>query len=178
MKKFHFVFRRSLAVNNYSFIGQLLHHIVIFALVFLPCFAYSAPFCGWGKNHESIIQDPYFFQTCLPYFEYIRRVAVPMNIIKKNDKPIDKGSLGGNIITEPIQADSNNNADSRTDKTRENYIYAHPFLVLLQLSVGALMGLFIGVFIFLLLVGHLEHFFSIGLLRKLKILKCFYYDPD
>jgi hypothetical protein len=101
-----------------------------------------------------------------------------MNIIKKNDKPIDKGSLGGNIITEPIQADSNNNADSRTDKTRENYIYAHPFLVLLQLSVGALMGLFIGVFIFLLLVGHLEHFFSIGLLRKLKILKCFYYDPD
>lgn len=179
MKKFFFVFRRSLVINNHSLIGQLLHCVLIFAFVVLPCFAYPAFFDRWGKVHESIIQDPYSFQTCVPCFEYIRFGTVPINVIPQNHKLIGKGSPGGSITTVPIYYDSSKKTNNRTDNTREDYyIWAHPFLVLLELALGALMGLFIGVFISLVLFGQLDLILSIGLLRKLKVPKCFYHGPD
>ena len=176
MKKLFFVFRSNLAVYNNSLIHQTLCYFAILTLIIFPCLAHVSPLEWRGKVHKSVVEDPNFFEGCVPHFESIRWVTIPMNIVQEDVKSISKGTSGGNITTVPVQSDGSKNTKNGTEDSREDYACVHPFLFFLQLFIGGLLGLPIGFLFFLVLVGHLEHIFSIATLRKLRIPKFLYYD--
>jgi hypothetical protein len=176
MKKFFFIFRSHLTVNYYSFIRQLFGSVIIFAFIIFPCFAYSASSDSGDEIKESIIEQPQFFKTDIPGFEHILFIAVPEDVMLKNAESINQGTFSGSITTIPIQANSNKATHNRTEKTREDYAYVHPFLFLLSSGIGFLMGPPIAFLIVLCAVGHLEHLFHVSTLRKLRVPKFLYVD--
>jgi len=133
MKKFIFVFRCPLVVNNYSLIGQFLHCIVIFAFIILPCLAHaSTSEDRRGKWYKSIVQQPDFLEACVPCFEYIRTGAAPMDIMQKERKVIDQIVAGNSVTIEPVQKYGSGNAKSNTKKAYNLYLQ----IFLLGLSGG------------------------------------------
>jgi hypothetical protein len=139
MEKFIFIFRRSLVVNNYSFISQLLHCIVIFALIISPCLAHTSTSEDRRSNgYESIVQQPDFLEACVPCFEYIRGggVAVPMDIMQKEGKIIDQIMSGNSITIEPVQKYGSRNAKNNTNKAGKELFNVYVQVCLLGLSVG------------------------------------------
>ena len=137
MKKFIFVFRCPLVVNNYSLIGQFLHCIVIFAFIILPCLAHaSTSEDRRGKWYKSIVQQPDFLEACVPCFEYIRTGAAPMDIMQKERKVIDQIVAGNSVTIEPVQKYASGNAKNNTNKAGKELFNVYIQVCLLGLSVG------------------------------------------
>ena len=128
MKKFNFIFRCGLVVNNYSFISQLLHCIVIFAFIISPCLAHASTSEDRQSNgYEGIVQQPDFLKACVPCFEYVSRSAGPMNIVPEEQKTIYESVTGGRVAVEPIEKDRSGNAKNNPDKPGKklSYVYIH-----------------------------------------------------
>lgn len=153
MKELFFVFRSNFAIYNNFLIGQTLRYFAIFALIIFPCLAHTAPLERRDKVHKGVIEDPNLFEGCVPHFESIRWVTIPMNIVQEDVESISKGTPSGNITTVPVQPDGSKNTKSGTEETREDYTCVHPFLFLLQFFIGGLLGLPVAFLLFLVLVS-------------------------
>src|SRR4030042_1103478 len=171
MNKFLFVFRTA-----YNFIV-----VVFFSLIFLPCISYSAALDWTGNTHNVVIHRHQFQQAWIPKFENIGILAIPVNFIAEDRDAVVKDIFGRTVTTVPIQK----NGDTRTEKSANNAredgcidINTHPFLFLLYVFIGALIGAPLGYFLFMLFMCHLENIFCIDTLIKLKVPKFLYWDVN
>jgi hypothetical protein len=75
----------------------------------------------------------------------------------------------------PIEAKSGNHTSQRTDESRKKVGNFHKIL---STALGAFIGTVIGLFGFCLVIGHLEYIFSRKWLKRCRVSKCLYYDPN
>jgi hypothetical protein len=173
MQKFFLVFWGELAVKDP--ILKALHYLAICALVRLPGFFYFFSFTARGNVVEGVIKGPYFFESVIPSLKYPPIVAGIPHIVTEEHEPVSKPSLGRCVSIVPVEATTKDYAENGSDKPRKKVTWFHG---LLSTLVGAILGAIIGFLGFSLAIGHLEYIFTINLLRKMKVPKCLYADPD
>ena len=134
MEKFLFVSWRFFGIDYKAVARPCAICLLIFTLISSPCFAYgSASEDKWGKGYESIVQQPDFLKACVPCFEYVGRIAGPMDIMFEQQKTIDQGMPGSRVAIEPIEKDGSRNAKSDAHESRKKlyYVYVHSIAYIL-----------------------------------------------
>ena len=95
----------------------MFQYVVVCTLVFVPCLTHAAPSPERSEVIISIEKNPEFVQACIPCFEYIGSGASKPNVMAQNEESVLKGSFGGSAAAIPINNESDQDTDQRTNET-------------------------------------------------------------
>lgn len=174
MKKIISVYRRRFADVGNSLCLGFLFCVLLNASILLPCLLNAAALPGQSEIIKGIIELPNIEQSGFPRIGSSNFLVV--NIISDKFKAVKESAFSAIMPRMQIQNNCNEASDESAQNTRKDYAEIHPILFSLQFLLGALIGISISFFIFLILIGNLDFIFPKEWLKKIHIPSWLYHD--